>query len=96
MEANNYSAKRKDKEGKWKTFGNVKKNQYGNYSLGLKNTPELKALVNSSAEWINFSLFIEKEKPEYAPAVNQQGQTYEQAKSNGYQTQDEMNDEIPF
>jgi hypothetical protein len=80
-----YKICKKDKEGKWKTFGSVKKNQFGNYSLGIKNTQEFKDLVGSSAEWLNFSLFVEKEKPDYKPAVNQSGQVV-----------DELNDEVPF
>lgn len=55
------SAKR---NGKWWTFGNIKINQYGNPQLSFKNTPELKELVNSDAQWLNFSMFEDKPKDE--------------------------------
>lgn len=56
----NYTVKRKGDDGKYFTHGNVKKNQFGNYSLGLKVTAELKALVQLAelGSWLNFSLFL--------------------------------------
>jgi hypothetical protein len=80
----------KKKDDKWLTYGNIKLNQYGKYSLGMKNTPELKSLVNSSAEWLNFSLFEDDGAKKVAM---QDGNTYEAAKSGGY---DDSNSDIPF
>ena len=47
----------------WKTLGNVKTNQWGNLSLGLHCTEQLKQLINEveSGKWLNLSLFPEKE-----------------------------------
>jgi hypothetical protein len=46
-------------DGKWFTFGTVKPNQYGNLTLGLVVTEELRKLMAESANggWLNFSLF---------------------------------------
>lgn len=60
MTDKNVSAKRAN--GKWFNFGKLKTNQYGNLQLSFKNTPEFKAFVNGSGEWINFSLFEDKPK----------------------------------
>lgn len=57
----NYNATKKI-DGKWKTFGRIRKNKWDNLQLSFKNTPEFKALVNSNEEWLNFSLFEEKDK----------------------------------
>ena len=48
--------------GKWRNFGRIRKNQYGNYQLSFKNTDELKKFINEAGEWLNFSLFEEKDK----------------------------------
>lgn len=50
--------------GKWWTFGRIKKNQYGNYQLSFKNTDVLKKFVNEGGEWLNFSLFEPRDKEE--------------------------------
>jgi len=66
-----YSVKKKNAQGKFWSFGNVKKNQYGNYQLGLKVTTELRALVESSkeGEWLNFSLFKDEDERKEPAAV---------------------------
>lgn len=78
------SAKR---NGKWWTYGSLKvDHKYGNLRLSFKNSAELKELVNSDAEWLNFSLFDREEKSEH-----------NEAKANGYQ-RDNLDDDqsIPF
>jgi hypothetical protein len=50
--------------GKWWTFGRIKKNQYGNYQLSFKNTDALKKFVSEGGEWLNFSLFEPRDKEE--------------------------------
>lgn len=59
------SAKRAD-TGKFWQFGNLKHNaEYGNWRMGVKVTPELKALIAANdGKWLNFSLFAENEKKE--------------------------------
>lgn len=66
---NNYLVKRKH-EGKFLTFGNVKKNQYGNFSLGMKVGPLLKDLVANAkdGEWLNWSLFTDDGEKREVPA----------------------------
>lgn len=75
---NNYTVKRKGEDGKYFSYGNVKKNQFGNYSLGLKVTPELKALVQLAEikSWLNFSMFDEKPK-EQKPSDPQEPPPYD-------------------
>lgn len=51
-----YKVSKKRGEKFWQ-FGTIKKNQWGNLQLSMKNTKELKELVNSGEEWLNFSLF---------------------------------------
>lgn len=80
----NYLLKIKQPDGKWKTFGNLKKGQYGNYRCGLRVTPELKQLIEGGQEWINFSVFEDKPKDydsHQTPATHQRNQ---------------ISDEIPF
>ncbi len=63
------SAKR---NGKFWTFGSLKKNQWGNWSIGLKVTPELKQyMADNDGRYINFSLFEQEEKRE-VPAEAQE------------------------
>lgn len=59
-----YTVKHKGAEGKFLTYGNVKKNKWGNLSLGMKATPLLKKLIAETpeGEWVNFSLFAEEAK----------------------------------
>lgn len=84
------SAKRAD-TGKFWGFGNLKYNeQYSNWRMGMKVTPELKALISANdGKWINFSLFEENEQKQ-AP--------HNEAKANAYQpVQQALGDsDIPF
>lgn len=66
------SSKRED-TGKFWSFGNLKYNdQYSNWRIGMKVTPELVALINANdGKWINFSLFEENEKREVPPEAKQ-------------------------
>lgn len=82
-----YSVKKKNANGKFWSYGNVKRNQFGNLSLGFKVTPELKAIFNDTADgqWVNFSLFEEERKPT----------AHDTAKQNGY-APDSLNDEVPW
>lgn len=52
----NYKVSKKRGEKFWQ-YGSIKKNQWGNLQLSMKVTKELKELVNSGEEWLNFSLF---------------------------------------
>ncbi len=54
-----YKVSQKAADGKWRQFGNVSKNKYGNFSLGMKVTPELRKLLADAKEggWLNFALF---------------------------------------
>jgi hypothetical protein len=59
------SAKRNDK---WWTYGNLKKNQWGNYTIGMKVTPELMALLEGKqGQYVNFSLFEDEGKKPATP-----------------------------
>ncbi len=73
-------------DGKWKSFGNVKENQYGNLSLGLRCTADFKKLVADMEEgkWLNFALFEEDEKQA------------EQSMQGSSRPSPVLNDEIPF
>lgn len=57
------SAKR---NGKWWQFGSFKMGKFG-YQASFKNSPELKELVNSDVQWINFSAFDAVGKPRDVP-----------------------------
>lgn len=52
----NYLVKTKINE-KWFTLGRVEINKFGKPQLSLRNTPELKELVNNGKDWLNLSLF---------------------------------------
>ena len=81
------SAKRAD-TGKWWTFGNMKVNQYDNWSMGLKVTDELIALIESKkGGYVNFSFFEDDKAKKQKP--------HNEAKQDGYQSQD-LGDQIPF
>jgi hypothetical protein len=82
-----YKVSAKRSTGKWWTFGNLKKNQYGNWSIGIKVTDELKELVAANdGKYLNFSLFEEQEKRD-VPA---------EAKAGIAQLNSITDDEIPF
>ena len=88
----NYKVSKKNASGKFWSYGNVKKNQWGNLTLGFKVTPELKSIFLDMPDgsWVNFALFEDKPKEESKPAV-----TYEAASAGEYGAVD-INDEIPF
>lgn len=77
---------------KWLTWGNIKKGEKG-YRGGIRKTPEFMKLINELPDngYFNFLLFEGKPRPEYAPAVNQQGKTV----AAGGNVIDDT-DEIPF
>lgn len=52
--------------GKWLNVGNFKENKFGNMSLGLIATKELKDLINSTEDgkWFNLAAFEDKPKEE--------------------------------
>lgn len=61
-------------DGKWRTVGTVKQNQYGNMALGLMKKPEVRAALEGDG-WANFSLFEDdgsrhSAKPESKPDVD--------------------------
>lgn len=85
----NYKLSRKNKEGKWWSYGSVKVNQYGNQQASFKITSleELIALSKEEGkEWVNLSMFEDKEK-----AISQ----HSIDKGNAY-VSEELDDEIPF
>lgn len=68
----NFKVSRKNAEGKFWQYGNLKKNKFGNYSLGMRATADFKKLVadTTEGEWINFNLFKDEgKKSEGKPAV---------------------------
>ena len=83
------SAKRAD-TGKFWAFGSLKYNdQYSNWRIGMKVTPELKALIEANdGKWLNFSLFPVDEKRD-VPEEAQEG--IKQLHATVL-----MDDEIPF
>ncbi len=80
---------------KWFSWGNIKKGEKG-YRGGIRKTPEFMKLINELPDnaFFNFLLFADKPKPDYKPAVNQQGQ----AVAAGGNIIDDLSDdnEIPF
>lgn len=53
----------------WQTLGNIAKNKYDRWSLGLRVTPELKSVINGTPDgtWVNMSLLEvtpKSDKPE--------------------------------
>jgi hypothetical protein len=58
-----YNIKTKAADGKFVTIANFKRNQYGNLQIGVKATPELRALLKAIAaedgSWHNLSVFEE-------------------------------------
>lgn len=62
MESDAYKIAAK-RNGKWWTYGNIKKNQWGNWSMSMKVTPELMALLEEKkGQYVNFSLFEDGKK----------------------------------
>ena len=76
---------------KWWTWGNFRKNKWGNYQASFKVTPEFKKLINDvpDGEYINFSAFEDKKEVD----------SHNEAKGNAYQPQQsyaDMDSEVPF
>lgn len=84
-------------DGKWKTFGKIRMNKWGNPQLSFKVTPELKDLMNKN-EWLNFSLFEEKEKKELSSKTQSEADKfYENAEKEIRKTLTPADEqEIPF
>jgi hypothetical protein len=84
----------KKADGKWWTYGSLKTNQWGNeqVSFKLSTLEELVAeLKAQNKEWGNLSLFDnDKLKP------NDGYQKHNEDKSNGYQPQEDLDDNVPF
>jgi len=59
----NYKVSKKIDD-KWLSFGNVKRNSYGNMQLGIHVTALFKKIVAETEEgkWLNLSLFEDKPK----------------------------------
>ena len=88
-----YKLSAKNKEGKWWTYGSIKKNQWGNNQASFKVSSLEDLIAQAKAEgkeWVNLSLFEnDKEKID----------SHNEAKGNAYQPQDvidDLNDSIPF
>jgi len=84
----NYKLSRKNKDGKWWTYGGIKKNQWDNLqaSFKLSSLKELVELAEGEGkEWVNLSMFEDEAKGE-APRATP---------SDNYHTPD-LQDEIPF
>jgi len=75
--------------GKWRTFGNLTRNDEGKFRVGLRVTPEFRALVEAAGEgeWINLAAFEERPKEE-------EGQVRKEKVVKP--TLDGVDDEIPF
>lgn len=51
--------------GKWRNFGSVRTNKYGNLQASFKVTPELLELFHGNeGNWVNFAMFEDKPKDE--------------------------------
>lgn len=51
-------------DGKWKNFGRIETNKFGNLSLSFRNTQEFKDFITSQGDWVNFALFPAEERIE--------------------------------
>ena len=81
----NYKLSKKNKSGKWWTYGNIKKNQWGNLqaSFTVQNIRELLELAESeNSQWINLSMFEEDNK--------------QRENNNTLKQNDFVDDSIPF
>lgn len=85
-----YNLSRKNKEGKWWTYGRVRYNKWGNLRASFKvsSLKELVALAESEqAEWVDLSMFENKQDNA------QQQHSFD--KGNAF-VKDDLDDEIPF
>lgn len=78
-----FKLSKKNKEGKWYTYGYISTNQWGNNQASFKLT-SLKGLValaeSEGKEWVNLSLFENDKRPIAKKEPEQQF----------------LNDEVPF
>lgn len=58
----NFNVSAKNAAGKWWRWGKIEEGKYGP-RLSFKNTPEFKEWLAQQGDWINFSLYEEKEAP---------------------------------
>jgi len=63
----NYTLSAKN-SGKWRRYGKLATNKYGNLQASFKVTPEFLSFVQENANgWLNFSAFEDKPKEESIP-----------------------------
>lgn len=85
----NKKLSRKNAQGKWWTYGNIKINQWGNEQASFKvsSLQELIQLAESEGkEWVNLSLFDDEQKDKQQVGSAKNTQT----------TYEDLNDDIPF
>lgn len=88
---NEYNASIKIND-KWVNFGKISRNQWGNLQLSMRNSAELKQLINGGKEWLNFSLFEAKPKTKnYNNAPSKASKPSKVAN-----IAEDLDDEIPF
>lgn len=87
----NKKLSKKNNQGKWWTYGNIKVNQWGNEQASFK-LDSLKELVadaeKEGKQWVNLSVFDDSKKQEKKPSQHNID------KGNGYQK--ELDDNVPF
>ena len=89
----NFKLSRKNAEGKWWTYGNLKENQWGNNQASFKvsSLKELIALAEAeSKEWVNLRTFPYEAKPDAAV------EAHTEAKGNAYVAEPDLDDVVPF
>jgi hypothetical protein len=95
----NYRLSRKNQLGKWWTYGDFKKNQYGNYTASFK-VEKLQELIElakmEGKQWINLSAFEEKEQADDAPVPSRQARPHYKVTNDVAGINDDLDDEIPF
>ncbi len=96
-----YKLRAKLNNGKWWTFGSVKKNKYGNLQASFKVTPELKDFINANdGGWVNFSMLADdrEQKKEITPETQAELDklyAHSEAKANAYQSS-ALDSDVPF
>lgn len=78
-------AKRADNQ-KWWCMGSLSENQYGNWRIGMRNTKELRDMLDAAGDggWVNLSVFEPRE------------QQHTKAKQDGFKRDDFEDQSIPF
>lgn len=76
--------------GQYFTLGNLKKNQWGNWAIGLKNSPELQNAILGveTGKWLNLNVFEERPRDTSAARSAPQRQEAPQVP--------DLNDDLPF